>query len=250
MIISREYIPFSILKKIDDPAFHIFRNAYVSSMGEESADEILDSLIERNQALCNQEMGWCIPDVSTTLRDILELDYDRPLYTETLPYFEIPERARRFPFAEEKKTIFFFHENEEYGCFSQWYHSPFTVEGIRYSTAEQYMMAKKHYFSMTMIFIIRSLRKKIPKNVRNWGSWFITLTAIAGMNVKKKLYIKQIWRSFRRIMISRKYFLEQVRLHLLKQARMTESGALAAVPMIQRQCTQIFGKERIYLAML
>lgn len=28
-------------------------------------------------------------------------------------------------------------------CFSQWWASPFTVEGVRYETAEQYMMAAK-----------------------------------------------------------------------------------------------------------
>ena len=57
MIISREYITLGILKEINDPAYHIFRNAYAASMGEESADDILNNLIERNQALCDREMG-------------------------------------------------------------------------------------------------------------------------------------------------------------------------------------------------
>ena len=38
---------------------------------------------------------------------------------------------------------FFWHEYEDYGVFSQWFRSPFIIEGIRYETAEQYMMAKK-----------------------------------------------------------------------------------------------------------
>lgn len=39
--------------------------------------------------------------------------------------------------------IFFWKEDEPYGMFSQWYRLPFVLEGIRYETAEQYMMAKK-----------------------------------------------------------------------------------------------------------
>ena len=169
MIISREYIPLGILKEINDPAYHIFRNAYAASMGEESADDILNNLIERNQALCDREMGWCIPDVVTTLRDILALDHDRPLYTETVPYFEVPDRARRFPFTEEKKTVFFFHENEEYGCFSQWFYAPFTVEGIRYSTVEQYMMAKKALLFNDYDIYSQILNEKDPYKCKKMG---------------------------------------------------------------------------------
>ena len=39
--------------------------------------------------------------------------------------------------------VFFWHEYEEHGHFSQWYPAPFQVEGIRYLHNEQYMMAKK-----------------------------------------------------------------------------------------------------------
>ncbi len=39
--------------------------------------------------------------------------------------------------------ILFWKRDDEYGCFSQWYEAPFTVEGIRYWTCEQYMMARK-----------------------------------------------------------------------------------------------------------
>ncbi|MBP3209600.1 MAG: DUF1768 domain-containing protein [Oscillospiraceae bacterium] len=44
---------------------------------------------------------------------------------------------------QNEKYVFFWHEYEENGCFSQWYKAPFTVEGITYQTCEQYMMAKK-----------------------------------------------------------------------------------------------------------
>lgn len=39
--------------------------------------------------------------------------------------------------------VFFWHEYNQYGVFSQWFKYSFVIEGIRYETAEQYMMAKK-----------------------------------------------------------------------------------------------------------
>lgn len=40
-------------------------------------------------------------------------------------------------------VIVFYHEYEENGCFSNWYKSDFTVNGITYWCAEQYMMHRK-----------------------------------------------------------------------------------------------------------
>lgn len=42
-----------------------------------------------------------------------------------------------------QKLVLFWREEGKYGCFSQWYVAPFTIEGITYRTCEQYMMAKK-----------------------------------------------------------------------------------------------------------
>lgn len=39
--------------------------------------------------------------------------------------------------------IGFYHEDEEYGCFSNWFISPFTYAGIRYASSEQFMMYHK-----------------------------------------------------------------------------------------------------------
>lgn len=43
----------------------------------------------------------------------------------------------------EEEAYFFYRPNEPYGCFSNWYKSPFTVNGIRFNTAEQYIMYQK-----------------------------------------------------------------------------------------------------------
>lgn len=39
--------------------------------------------------------------------------------------------------------IGFFHENEEYGCFSNWYHAEFDYAGRHYENSEQFMMYHK-----------------------------------------------------------------------------------------------------------
>ena len=50
---------------------------------------------------------------------------------------------------KERVKFLFFWKHTEPGpevtraCLSQWYPSPFTVEGVRYHCAEQYMMAQK-----------------------------------------------------------------------------------------------------------
>lgn len=54
MVISREFIPFIILKQIGDPAYQIFRGAYVSEMGDAEADDLMQSFLERNEALPSQ----------------------------------------------------------------------------------------------------------------------------------------------------------------------------------------------------
>ena len=41
------------------------------------------------------------------------------------------------------KTVFFWNTDEPNGCFSNWYPSPFLLDGKRYSNVEQYVMAGK-----------------------------------------------------------------------------------------------------------
>lgn len=41
------------------------------------------------------------------------------------------------------EMIGFYHEYEDYGCFSNWYKADFEYAGIKYSSVEQYMMFQK-----------------------------------------------------------------------------------------------------------
>ena len=47
------------------------------------------------------------------------------------------------PFTKEQKFTFFYHENEENGCFSNWFYSVFYVNGIKFTSVEQYLMYQK-----------------------------------------------------------------------------------------------------------
>ena len=54
----------------------------------------------------------------------------------------------RFNSGEKLKYVFFWGHQSAVGvvtaaCFSQWFHAPFVVDGVRYATAEHFMMAEK-----------------------------------------------------------------------------------------------------------
>ena len=65
---------------------------------------------------------------------ILELG-QQTLKKEAAQYMEQPGKDPRF--------TFFWNDDEENGVFSNWYCSPFVVEGVTYQHVEQYMMAQK-----------------------------------------------------------------------------------------------------------
>ena len=169
MFISRENIPFKVLKQIHDPAYDIFRNAYANEMGDAEADNLMEDFFESNDALCDREMGWCVPHLGTVLRKVWELDFDNPLDKDALPDFAVSSRSSEFTLKKDESIVFFFHTNEKYGCFSQWYSSPFTVEGFHYTTAEQYMMAKKALLFHDYTIFDQILGEKDPQKCKRLG---------------------------------------------------------------------------------
>lgn len=76
--------------------------------------------------------------------------------------------------------VFFWHEYDQYGVFSQWFKCSFVIEGIWYKTAEQYMMAKKallagdlQRYSLIMNEPDPAKCKQLGKQVKNLdvGAW-------------------------------------------------------------------------------
>ena len=70
---------------------------------------------------------------------------------------------------KKDRFIFFWRENEEDGYLSQWYPSPFTVEGIEYATAEQYMMAKKALLFGDLDTYLKIMNESDPSAVKKLG---------------------------------------------------------------------------------
>ncbi|OLT32016.1 hypothetical protein BJF79_36575 [Actinomadura sp. CNU-125] len=56
---------------------------------------------------------------------------------------DVPELIALQRTGARLKFLFFWREHGPTGCLSQWHASPFTVDGVRYATAEHYMMAEK-----------------------------------------------------------------------------------------------------------
>ena len=54
-------------------------------------------------------------------------------------------------------------------CFSQWYHSPFTIDNISYPTAEHYMMAEKARLFKDSDTEARILAAKSPAEAKKLG---------------------------------------------------------------------------------
>lgn len=64
---------------------------------------------------------------------------------------------------------FFWHDNEKYGEFSNWYQRPFVIDDFRYFCVEQYMMAQKAKLFHDAENYTRILRANTPKGCKWLG---------------------------------------------------------------------------------
>lgn len=81
----------------------------------------------------------------------------------------LAETISSVPLAEKPKILFFWHEYDSFGELSQWYASPFVIEGIRYETAEQYMMAKKALLAGDLEHYVLIMHEKNPAQCKKFG---------------------------------------------------------------------------------
>ena len=79
-------------------------------------------------------------------------------YDAALAACDVPDPAAECGEERRGNLIGFFHENEEYGCFSNWYPAAFDYAGVHYANSEQFMMAQK-----VMMFGQYELGRKILK---------------------------------------------------------------------------------------
>ncbi|AFC30688.1 hypothetical protein PM3016_3883 [Paenibacillus mucilaginosus 3016] len=90
-------------------------------------------------------------------------------------YYSIHELQQAYQAGEEMKFLFFWgHTPAADGritasCLSQWWESPFIVEGEQYSCAEQYMMAEKARLFGDQNMAAAIMKAKHPKEMKAYG---------------------------------------------------------------------------------
>lgn len=70
---------------------------------------------------------------------------------------------------EEAGVVFFWHEYEENGYFSNWYASPFVIDDFRYQHVEQYLMAQKAKLFHDTEMYTAILRANTPDECKKLG---------------------------------------------------------------------------------
>lgn len=69
----------------------------------------------------------------------------------------------------ERHIIGFYNENEEYGCFSNWYPAEFDFAGKHYNSVEQYMMYQKVIMFHEFRLADRIMAAKDPAKIKKMG---------------------------------------------------------------------------------
>jgi ribA/ribD-fused uncharacterized protein len=71
---------------------------------------------------------------------------------------------------QNQEVIYFWRETEsDYGCFSNWYPSPFTEDGKLFPTSEHYLMYHKALLMGDVIIAEAILNAVTPKRVKDLG---------------------------------------------------------------------------------
>jgi len=68
-----------------------------------------------------------------------------------------------------KNIICFYHEYEDYGCFSNWYQSKFEYAGVKFNSVEQYMMYHKMRQFRKVELCDKILKSDDPAEIKKLG---------------------------------------------------------------------------------
>lgn len=75
---------------------------------------------------------------------------------------------------KQKMSVYFWRSNAPFGEFSQWYNSPFEIDGVQFNCGEQYMMySKAKLFGNDDIAECILIENK-PKNQKALGRNYVT----------------------------------------------------------------------------
>ncbi len=88
---------------------------------------------------------------------------------------------------DSEQFLFFWHEYEPFGVFSQWFKCSFVIEGIRYETAEQYMMAKKALMAGDLQNYVLIMNESDPEKCKKLGKKVRNLDVEAWAKCKEEI---------------------------------------------------------------
>ena len=145
----------------------------------------------------------------------------------------------------DRNVIGFYHEYEEHGCFSNWYHAEFDYAGKHFTSAEQFMMYHKVMMFRQYDLGERILQSDSPSEMKKLGRTYFpefnadvwdkasyTLNGVSG-------------RSLNRTRIFSRNCLIPVRTCLQSVLQRTRNGASALRLMIRTAAIRASGTAKI-----
>lgn len=108
---------------------------------------------------------------------------------------------------KENQFTFFWQKDKFSGVFSQWFHAPFVIEGIRYETAEQYMMAKKALLFNDYEHYVLIMNEANPQRCKALGKDVRNFDAACWDRCKEEIVYNGNYAKFDQNIKVRKYYL-------------------------------------------
>lgn len=102
----------------------------------------------------------------------MSLDLCHGCHMSEYSNYHDPDWSRKYidmHWKKEANMVFFWHEYEENGCFSNWYTSPFVIDDFRYQHVEQYLMAQKAKLFHDSEMYTAILRANTPDECKKLG---------------------------------------------------------------------------------
>lgn len=109
-------------------------------------------------------------DIYFAILDDSIIDLGKKVYQEVMGIeYNSSQTLQKTQKNNDDRFVFFWQIDQENGYLSQWYPSPFEVDGIQYETAEQFMMAKKALLFEDYTIYADIMNEKDPKKCKDLG---------------------------------------------------------------------------------
>jgi len=126
--------------------------------------------LDRQQALFD---AWCskadmTPDSYDDGEEDLSGIFENRIDPE-LQNMDLEGMAKEPEIRAADEFVFFWNDDEENGFLSQWYHAQMSVDGVPYTSCEQYMMAKKALAMEDVEYYILIMHESDPAKIKKLG---------------------------------------------------------------------------------